>query len=934
MYMQLYLFGSPRLERGGKLIKLDTRKALAILAYLAVSQKTQSRDTLAAFLWSEYDQTKARAALRRTLSTLKKGLDDGVLLVSRDAVSLSPDSKLHVDVLEFLSLADSEDPMQIEKAVRLYRDSFLAGFSLRDCPGFDDWQFFQGEQFRQRLSKLLEQLVEHYSRQKNYERATFHAKQWLELDTLNENAHRWLMKLFAFTGQRALALRQYRECVRILDEELRVTPLEETSLLYTQIQENQLDDVKVANPKQAQGKALPSKPSRLVGRGRELAALKTSYEAVGTNGMLAILEGEAGIGKTVLAETFLNSMPSHVKRLKVQCYEGEAHLAYEPFIEGFRTSLLKRALPQTPDTTFWLTEVSRLVPELRRVYPDLPHPQASDRLSAQGQFFEACTQIVALLLKSDAPGILFIENVHYADDATLELLAYIVKRLEQKPLFVLVTLRSEQVNGRPGLKVLLRSSDMSTVISLPRLTKEEALELIAMSATDVGSNLSQTLYEETQGIPLFLVECLADLDENTSATISIPEGLRHLFVSRLDELSDLAKQLLSTAAVIGHSFSFDSLRISAGRSEEETVRGIEGLLARDFIAELADADGAPSYHFRHTLLRTLMYDDMSLARKRLLHRRTAEALTQFQGLKEAQAAKIAQHYKRAGQDELAAQFYVKAGHKAKELYANSEALAHFRTALALGYPDSFEAHSAIGDLLTLQGDYKSAVAAFEMAASQSEGLALATLEHKLADLHSRLGSWDVAESHFIASSKLLQLEATPALKTDLFVDWGRMYYQQGNLAKADELAQLALQHAQKSGDTKDIARVHNILGVLAHAAGDSKRALFELEKSLNCTQSPSHQFVKVAALNNSAVVHVATGELKKATDLLLAALPICQAQGDRHREAALHNNLADLYHKLDQPEPSMKHLKRAVTLFTSVGASETPQPEIWKLAMW
>src|SRR5689334_398825 len=157
----IYLLGTPRFERNGENINLDTRKASALIAYLAIAKQRQSRDTLAALLWPEFDQTHARATLRRTLSTLNKALGGDCLEISREYINLNYHAGIWVDIDEFHKLlsqcqAHNHGPTEIcpkcveplQAAVELYVGDFLAGFSLRDSSNFDDWQFFQADSLR------------------------------------------------------------------------------------------------------------------------------------------------------------------------------------------------------------------------------------------------------------------------------------------------------------------------------------------------------------------------------------------------------------------------------------------------------------------------------------------------------------------------------------------------------------------------------------------------------------------------------------------------------------------------------------------------------------------------------------------------------------------------------------------------------------------
>src|SRR5947209_4977755 len=279
--LALFLLGPPRIERDGVLINVDTRKAIALLAYLTVTHQRHSRDVLASLLWPEYDQTNARGALRRTLSTLNKALAGNWLDIERDTISLDSrsSSNFWLDVDHFYNLLDkcrthghpaSETcpacVSPLSEAVTLYRDDFRAGFSLRDSPTFDDWQFFQADSLRHDLAATLERLVSCYSAMGDFKPAIAYARRWLALDRLHEPAHRILMQLYAWAGQRSAALHQYRECVQVLEQELGVAPLEATTRLYQAIKENQATPPppppRAARPRGVSESARASEPAR------------------------------------------------------------------------------------------------------------------------------------------------------------------------------------------------------------------------------------------------------------------------------------------------------------------------------------------------------------------------------------------------------------------------------------------------------------------------------------------------------------------------------------------------------------------------------------------------------------------------------------------------------------------------------------------------
>jgi predicted ATPase/DNA-binding SARP family transcriptional activator len=251
--LRLYLLGPPRLERDGGPLELDRRKNVALVAYLAVTGECHTREALITLLWPELEPSRARAGLRRNLSRLRKALGGEWLVADRETVGTDPDADFWLDVDQFRHLLQAWQehghsqaevcPQCLDtlaQAVELYRGDFLEGFTLRDSPTFDEFQFFQTEGLRRELASALERLVRGHSAQGNYEPAISYARRWLALDPLHEPVHRHLMQLYAWSDQRAAALRQYTECEGVLQEELGVEPEQETTQLYQAIREKRL----------------------------------------------------------------------------------------------------------------------------------------------------------------------------------------------------------------------------------------------------------------------------------------------------------------------------------------------------------------------------------------------------------------------------------------------------------------------------------------------------------------------------------------------------------------------------------------------------------------------------------------------------------------------------------------------------------------------
>lgn len=962
----LFLFGAPRLERDGVPIEVDTRKAIALIAYLAVTRQSHSRDALATLLWEDYDQSRARAALRRTLSVLHTALGAGQLEIEREAIGLNPNASLRVDVDQFRTrLAECQThghpPLEVcsvcvtplAEAAALYRDDFLAGFTLRDSPNFDEWQFFQTESLRRDLASALEKLVLYHSTQKEVERAIIYARRWLGLDPLHEPVHRHLMQLYVLAGERAAALRQYQECVRVLQQELGVPPLEETMRLYEAIKENRGQVASapwsVSSEKDAPAIHPPLITSYypLVGRDEELATLLKTYDNIGANEHFILLEGEAGVGKTRLAEAFLERIQGKgAIAISARCYEGETNLTYGPFIE------VLRAATDPPDRAKWLRqvpahvlgEVSRLLPELRTLRQDLPPLPPLDSPGAPTRFFDGISHALLAICGGHAPGIFFIDDLQWADPASLDLLTYLVQRLRGRRMCILAAWRGELPALSHPLRQLLANSKragFATVLPVSRLNASAVAELVE-TIPGAPREIAERLYRESEGLPFFIVEYLAAIErENRSGDErwSLPGSVREMLHSRLSGVSETGVQLLNTGAVIGRSFDFETLRDASGRSEEETATALEALITQGLVKEVRSGSGDQglTYDFGHDKLRALVYEETSRTRRRLMHRRVAEAMATRARLRHqtgALANQIAYHYQQAGQDAAAAEYFKLAGEHARLLYANADALEHFRAALALHHPDTAGLHEAIGDLQTLQGNYSAALASYETAAKYLDAKAAAGLEHKRGILHHRRGEWELAEQRFQTALDAFDDNADRE-RARVYSDWSLTAHHQGHTDQAKRLARCALDLAEEANDTRALAQAHNILGILAGSQGDAPGAEAHLEQSVAFAEKLGDPGIRAAALNNLALIYKTSGEIPRAIELTQTALELCVSQGDRHREAALHNNLADLLHEARQSEAAMAHLKQAVTIFAEIGGvAGAWQPEVWKLVEW
>jgi tetratricopeptide (TPR) repeat protein len=662
----------------------------------------------------------------------------------------------------------------------------------------------------------------------------------------------------------------------------------------------------------------------LVGRDVALETLLTGYAFVSTgHGRLGAITGEAGIGKTRLGEALVDQIRSRGGTvLEARAYGGERGIAYGPIVELLRSGIAASGAMERLEGSGVRSELARLLPAID---PGRRSSRArADGPGAQARLVSAIADGLTALTGGSVPGCLWIDDLHLADGATLEALGYLARRLAGRPVFMLVAWRPEDLDEATAVVVERLVASPAVLIELGRLDRVAVAELAASTTSDPA--VIDRLLEASEGLPLYIVEALAAGD---LALATMPLGVRAVLRARLATAGETAAQILAAASVIGRSFDLATVRHASGRSEGETVDALDESLRRGLVREAGTA-----FDFAHGGLRDLAYESTSLTRRRLLHRRVAEALRldlAGSGRDDlARLALIAAHERDGGRTAEAAEAFRVAGARAAAIFANREAIDHNEAALSMGHPNVAGLRGAIGRLRTRLGDYAGAITALEAAAAAADDADLPEVERLIAGAQLRRGDLVAAARHLEAA---LGGATEPALTTRVLVDQSVVLRLAGDLPGALAAARRALDTATGAADPAGIGAAHRSLGLISLARGDAQAARIDSERAV-AAADPADPTARIAALTGLALAEAAAGDVE--TGLLhgAEAIELCRRIGDRHLEGAVENHLADILHAAGRDEDAMAHLRRAVEAFAEVGGDPmATDPGIWMLSV-
>jgi DNA-binding SARP family transcriptional activator len=847
--LQLYFFGPLEMRCDDQPApRPPTLKSLSLLAYMVFHRdQPQPRERLASLYFGERAEQKALRSLSTALWHIHRCLPEASILLSdARSVQINPQIPIWLDVEEFEILAARADSASLQKAIALYRGDFLEGF-------YDDWAISERYRLESLYLDALARLVSVLESAGDPQASLAAAYRLLSRDTLREDAYQAAMRSLCRLGQRKAALEQYERCRETIQNELGTQPAVETTELYQAILNgsfvaDSLPDLSpmVARPLENPGHSPfdVTATAPLAGRDQEIIFLEDCWRAAQAGrGSLALVSGEAGVGKTRLVKEFTDRLRwQGVPAAWGNCYEFESYLPYQPIAGALRNLLLMLSnadLAEIPDWAFH--EVARLVPELLERQPRKePHqenlrkargerPSISAPVPGLNSTQELLFEGVARVLQEVASRrtLLFVlEDLHWASESTLQLLHHLAHSFSALPVLVVGTYRTDMVDARHPIRGLLRQlagKGLAHQIELSRLSPE-VVEAIIGKMSGVGEAavpLAKRLYQETEGNPFFLMEIIKTLFE--TGQIQLIEGIWQGNFTRISEenfplssnmseavqarvlhLHETIQEGLHLAAVLGREFNYELLLAAWGKGEEATLELLDELLRHRLVEEKAGAEES-DFAFTHHKIQEIIYQELPRHRCFRLHAQVGLAMESiYQAEIESRAGELAHHFEQACRLDKslcgrAIQYLLKAGQQSERQLAYQEAVRYYQRGLAIPHI-----------LPETEIDLQLALVVPVMMMKGYTSPEVNRIYGRVRDL-------------------CMNLDQTPALFTALS-GLSRYYGLTGNPEKHKQLAEQLLNIARKSGETILLIQAYRDMANCLFEAGQLGEAREVLEK--------------------------------------------------------------------------------------------------------
>jgi tetratricopeptide (TPR) repeat protein len=649
-----------------------------------------------------------------------------------------------------------------------------------------------------------------------------------------------------------------------------------------------------------------------------------------------MVAGEPGVGKTRISqEATIACLDRGFLVATGRCYEPHQSVPYYPFLETL--SSLFTAAPEPVRT-----ELPTRWPHVMRLLPDQPGGASSATGASpqeeQQRLFWAVTGFLQEISETASVAVI-LDDLHWADDASLELLQHLARHTRARRVLFLGTYRDVEVDlqhplGRALLD--LEREHLVERVSVGRLDHEGTVSLISdRMGQDLSDGFTELVYRHTDGHPLFVREVLRALIERGDvyrrdgrwesreiAGIGVPESVRATIADRVFRLGERAQEALRDASVLGQAFDFDDLQAMSGLSEDELEAALEEALAAGLVYE--DGDG---YGFNHSLTQQALYTEQPQRRRRRLHLAAGQAIERLpENSHRRRATELAWHFGEGGAPEWALDYTVLAGDHAVSVHAPADAERHYREALGLaaGDPDG-EARvlEKLGWLMWITARFDSCLDALERAALLYRGAGDNDGEMRAVSLLGMLNftyaPLEGAERIRALLDRLGPTESSMPL-VSLYSSLAMNLIVAARYHEALEAARGATESARSLGDGGTLAWVETMPGVPLGLMGRLEEARLVLGERLSLAETANDYWGQLTAVHYLGKLAVPQGDFDAALRHHGRALELAEQLRARSRISAEISNLSEVLFYLGDWERALGHAERAVELARSASS--------------
>lgn len=901
-----------------------SRKTRAILAYLAITDYPHNRQLLYTLFGQESEDPQG--TLRWHLSRIRRQLSADILIVDNETVQFSH-RHCHVDAFEFAQILDHQslDQVSLDKLMQTleaYRGEFLMGDALPDVPEFEMWLLAQRSRLEQCAQRGTVRLVEGLIENGELRAALGWAQRLVSLDPLLETAHAQLIWLYAKLGQRDAALLQYQHCRDLLQRELAVEPSDELQRLYQEILGGEVVSSHITQTTQAIVFQLQPETMPFVGREAELAQLSELWRTAQRSGTaIGLIHAEAGGGKSRLVGKFAEQQPNTLF-LSGRCYESASRLPYQPWLD-----LLESRLQQTSDEMLshlapvWHTPLSRLLP-MMAVRLESEHIEDSPHNMEERVMFIA---VVEFLLK--LPGtpavILFLDDLQWADEASLRLFQFVAHRARDlesaPPILLLGAYRTEEADDNPAVPGFIHDLHRTGTVKTLQLSPLDINAVDSLIGQQGASTfpagfdtqrIRDAIHQMTKGNPLYLTELIQELRNMTELpeALPIPPSLEDLVQRRLRQLSDSGRQVIEAMAVADMPTNLWVAQRISGRSEDEVFQAIDvGLRWRLLKDETGEVSGV--FNFSHDLMRETVRQQLNPLRRRRLHQRSALVLSETN----ASAVQIAYHWREAGEVENELQYVIRAGDEAMQLQSFQAARTLYSRAAEIATEKRQRASVLInlGEVLLKLSVFDASEdcyrEAHDLATELRDRVLFADSQFGLGKVLQTNSQWQGARTWFVACLKLYEEIQNYSKLAETHEAIGLTYHNEAEYPQAIEHFNAQYQIGVENDDLAAAGTAMTRLGNVYRRLNENETALNYFRDGLNILQGQTDVLSESLLLGNMAIVYVQLDEYVLAEKYFRQSLTISYDYDYMRGVANAANNLGSLNWMLSHRDIAMEY---------------------------